>query len=96
MSRASQQNALLIQHCYSPYGTIQLEKTVKTGKNGLWLKHLDKLEFGHSFFRQRTHTERKVIQTTFAFLIHFTLSPLETTEDWVPYYDCVYLADCSY
>ena len=27
LSRASQRNALLIQHCYSPYGTIQLEKT---------------------------------------------------------------------
>ena len=31
MSRASQRNAWLIQHCYSPYGTTQLEKTGKKG-----------------------------------------------------------------
>ena len=31
VSRASQRNALLIQHCYSPYGTIQLEKTNPIG-----------------------------------------------------------------
>ena len=29
MSRPSQQNAWLIQHCYSSYGTTQLEKTSK-------------------------------------------------------------------
>merc|ERR1712055_880970 len=31
VSRASQRNAWLIQHCYSPYGTTQLEKTGKKG-----------------------------------------------------------------
>ena len=31
MSRASQQHTLLIQHCCSPYGTIQLEKTNPIG-----------------------------------------------------------------
>ena len=31
MSRASQRNAWLIQHCFSPYGTTQLEKTGKKG-----------------------------------------------------------------
>ena len=34
MSRASQRNALLIQHCYSPFGTTQFEKTVKNRQKG--------------------------------------------------------------
>ena len=34
MSRASQRNAWLIQHCFSPYGTTQLEKTGKKGSFG--------------------------------------------------------------
>ena len=34
MSRASQRNAWLIQHCYSPYGTTQLKKTGKKGSFG--------------------------------------------------------------
>ena len=29
-----QRNAWLIQHCYSPYGTTQLEKTGKKGSFG--------------------------------------------------------------
>ena len=33
-SRASQRNALLIQHCYSPFGTTQYEKTVKNKPHG--------------------------------------------------------------
>ena len=40
MSRASQRNAWLIQHCYSPYGTTQLQKTGKrvrlAPKGPLW------------------------------------------------------------
>ena len=32
--RAEQRNAWLIQHCYSPYGTTQLEKTGKKGSFG--------------------------------------------------------------
>ena len=34
VSRALQRNALLIQHCYSPYGTTQLEKTTKNRQKG--------------------------------------------------------------
>ena len=34
MSRASQRNALLIQHCYSPYRTTQFEKTIKKRQKG--------------------------------------------------------------
>ena len=34
MSRALQRNALLIQHCYIPYGTTQLEKTIKKRQKG--------------------------------------------------------------
>ena len=34
MSRASQRNALLIQHCYSPYRTTQFEKTTKKRQKG--------------------------------------------------------------
>ena len=34
MSRASQRNALLIQHCCSPFGTTQFEKTVKNRQKG--------------------------------------------------------------
>ena len=34
VSRASQRNAWLIQHCYSSYGTTQLEKTGKKGSFG--------------------------------------------------------------
>ena len=34
MSRESQQNALLIQHCYSPYRTTQFEKTIKKRQKG--------------------------------------------------------------
>ena len=34
VSRASQRNALLIQHCYIPYGTTQLEKTIKKRQKG--------------------------------------------------------------
>ena len=29
-----QRNALLIQHCYIPYGTTQLEKTIKKRQKG--------------------------------------------------------------
>ena len=37
MSRASQRNSLLIQHCYSPFGTTQFEKTVKNRQKGpIW------------------------------------------------------------
>ena len=32
--RALQRNALLIQHCYIPYGTPRLKKTIKKGKKG--------------------------------------------------------------
>jgi hypothetical protein len=39
VSRASQRNALLTQHCYSPYGTTQLEKTIKNRQKGaFWAK----------------------------------------------------------
>ena len=34
MSRESQRNALLIQHCYSPYRTTQFEKTIKKRQKG--------------------------------------------------------------
>ena len=34
VSRASQRNALLIQHCYSPYRTTQFEKTIKKRQKG--------------------------------------------------------------
>ena len=34
MSRASQWNALLIQHCYIPYGTTQLKKKIKNKQKG--------------------------------------------------------------
>ena len=34
MSRASQRNALLIQHCYSPYRTTQFEKMTKKRQKG--------------------------------------------------------------
>ena len=37
MSRALQRNALLIQHCYSPYRTTQFEKTTKKRQKGLVL-----------------------------------------------------------
>ena len=34
VSRASQRNALLIQHCHSPYRTTQLKKTIKNRQKG--------------------------------------------------------------
>ena len=34
MSRESYRNALLIQHCYSPYRTTQFEKTIKKRQKG--------------------------------------------------------------
>ena len=34
MSRPSQRKPWLMQHCYSPYGTTQLEKTGKKGSFG--------------------------------------------------------------
>ena len=34
MSRESYRNALLIQHCYSPYRTTQSEKTIKKRQKG--------------------------------------------------------------
>ena len=34
MSRASQQNSLLIQHCYNPCRTTQLEKIIKNRQKG--------------------------------------------------------------
>jgi len=34
VSRESQRNALLIQHCYSPYRTTQFEKTIKKRQKG--------------------------------------------------------------
>ena len=34
MSRTSQRNALLFQHCYSPYRTTQFEKTIKKRQKG--------------------------------------------------------------
>ena len=78
----SEQVTYIFQSPANPYLKISLENhlLLYTGQT----PHLDKLELGHSFSRQRTHKQRKVIQTTFGFSTYPSLGPLGKTEDWFP------------